>query len=107
MLVGGIAVLIGSFAMLCFGADGTSCLSAQPHCCTTVYRPAERSKVQGFNDLAVFMTMVSSSAASGAFLSVRGWADLNLYALPAVLIALAALIVLAARSAPAQPRAST
>jgi MFS family permease len=74
---------------------------------TTVYRPAERSKVQGFNDLAVFITMISSSAASGALLSVRGWTDLNLYALPAVLIALAALIVLAARSAPAAPRAST
>jgi MFS family permease len=73
---------------------------------TTVYRPAERAKVQGINDLAVFMTMITSSAASGALLSVRGWTDLNLYALPAVVLALAALIVLAMRSTPTAPGAT-
>jgi hypothetical protein len=41
--------------------------------------------------------MMSSSAASGALLSVSGWLDLNLYALPFVAIAAAAIIWLRLR----------
>lgn len=74
---------------------------------TTTYRPTERAKVQGVNDLAVFLVMITSSAASGALLSARGWTDLNLYALPAVLIALGALIFVSMRSNPAGPTAPT
>ena len=47
---------------------------------------------QGLNDLAVFVTMITSSAASGALLSASGWTDLNLIALPALLIAMAAVL---------------
>ena len=39
------------------------------------------------NDLAVFVTMISSSAASGALVSTSGWTDLNLYAVPALAVA--------------------
>jgi len=59
---------------------------------TTTYRPAEKARVQGVNDLAVFLTMISSSAASGALLSATGWIDLNLYSLPAIVLATAALL---------------
>lgn len=54
---------------------------------TSTYRPAEKAKVQGANDLAFFLTMITSSAASGALLSSTGWHDLNYYAAPFVLIA--------------------
>lgn len=59
---------------------------------TTTYRPAEKARVQGINDLAVFLTMITSSAASGALLSATGWTDLNLYSLPAIVLATAALL---------------
>jgi len=54
---------------------------------TTTYRASERARAQGFNDLIVFLTMITSSAASGALVSARGWTDLNLYALPALVLA--------------------
>jgi predicted MFS family arabinose efflux permease len=53
---------------------------------TRTYTPAEKSKVQGFNDLAVFLTMITSSAASGALLSATGWTDLNLWSVPPVAV---------------------
>ncbi len=59
---------------------------------TSTYRPAEKARVQGINDLIVFLTMISSSAASGALLSATGWTDLNLYSLPAIVLATAALL---------------
>jgi len=64
---------------------------------TSTYRPAEKARVQGVNDLAVFLTMISSSAASGALLSATGWTDLNLYSLPAIALATAALLWLLMR----------
>jgi MFS family permease len=59
---------------------------------TSTYTAAEKAKVQGVNDLAVFLTMISSSAASGALLSATGWHDLNVYSAPFVVCAALALI---------------
>ena len=64
---------------------------------TSTYRPVEKARVQGINDLAVFLTMITSSAASGALLSATGWTDLNLYSLPAIALAAAALLWLQMR----------
>ncbi len=59
---------------------------------TTAYRPSERMRVQGFMDACVFMTMVTSSASSGALLYVNGWSILNLLSIPVVLIVLFAVL---------------
>ena len=67
---------------------------------TSTYRPAEKARVQGVNDLAVFLTMITSSAASGALLSATGWTDLNLYSLPALALATGALLWLHRRTPP-------
>jgi predicted MFS family arabinose efflux permease len=64
---------------------------------TTTYRPAEKARVQGINDLVVFLTMMTSSAASGALVSTAGWLDLNLFAAPAVALAVAAVLWLLAQ----------
>jgi MFS family permease len=61
---------------------------------TTTYAPAEKAKVQGVNDLVVFLVMMSSSAASGALLSASGWNDLNLLALPVLAVATGAVLYL-------------
>jgi len=49
---------------------------------TETYRPNERSRVQGFNDLIVFATMIVSSLASGALVTTTGWETMNRAALP-------------------------
>ena len=59
---------------------------------TTAYAPSERMRVQGFMDACVFMTMVTSSASSGALLYVQGWSVLNLLSIPFVLIVLVAVV---------------
>jgi MFS family permease len=71
---------------------------------TESHTPAERAKVQGVNDAAIFMTMIFSSAASGALFTIQGWHAMNLWAVPALLLAGAALLWLAwSRRQPARP----
>ena len=49
---------------------------------TETYRPAEKSRTQGLNDLVVFATMGVSSFASGALVTATGWETMNRVALP-------------------------
>ncbi|HQP67123.1 MAG TPA: hypothetical protein PK072_10785, partial [Quisquiliibacterium sp.] len=65
---------------------------------TTTYRPTEKARIQGFMDLCVFTTMVTSSASSGALLLVNGWSILNLLSLPFVLLVLVVAFWLAGRT---------
>ena len=51
---------------------------------TETYRPAEKAKAQGANDLAMFLTLVASSLFSGVLLDTRGWETLSYFALPLV-----------------------
>lgn len=46
------------------------------------YRPEERAKAQGANDLAIFIIMATSSFSSGLVLEASGWAALNYLAIP-------------------------
>jgi MFS family permease len=59
------------------------------------HTPAERAKVQGFNDAAVFVTLVVSSLSSGALFSYQGWITMNLFAVPVLGLAAASLAWLA------------
>lgn len=62
---------------------------------TEAYRPEEKAKAQGVNDMSVFVIMGSTSAVSGAILYRLGWNALNWFALPLALLAGAAVIWLA------------
>jgi MFS family permease len=62
---------------------------------TESHSPAERAKVQGVNDAAIFTTMIMTSLASGALFTIQGWHAMNLWAVPAVLLAGAGLLWLA------------
>ena len=67
---------------------------------TESHAPAERAKVQGVNDAAIFTTLVASSLSSGALFTFQGWAVMNAAALPFLLLtgaAIAWLAVLRAR----------
>jgi MFS family permease len=71
---------------------------------TESYRPAEKARVQGANDLALFVTMAASSLVSGALVTTGGWETANWAALPVLVVIAAAVAVLgikrAARPAP-------
>lgn len=51
---------------------------------TETYRPAEKAKAQGINEILVFSTMAVSSFASGMILEINGWQTLNYAAIPFV-----------------------
>jgi MFS family permease len=54
---------------------------------TESHTPAERAKVQGVNETAIFITMMVSSLASGALFTIQGWQAMNTWAVPVLLLA--------------------
>jgi MFS family permease len=66
---------------------------------TQAYRPPEKMRVQGFNDMIVFVTMITSSASSGVLLNSNGWALLNYLSVPFILAVVLAILWLTARGA--------
>ena len=79
------------FALFALGIGWNFMFTGATALLTRTYTGAEKSKVQGVNDLAVFLTMITSSAASGALLSATGWTDLNLWSLPPMIVTTAAI----------------
>ena len=64
---------------------------------TEVYRPSEKAKAQGANDLVIFLVMASSSSVSGILLNRNGWEMLNYLAIPFIAAIVAGLVWLMAR----------
>ena len=62
---------------------------------TESHTPAERAKVQGVNDSAIFITMIVTSLASGALFTIQGWQAMNMWAVPVLLLAGAGVLWLA------------
>jgi MFS family permease len=62
---------------------------------TETYRPEERNRVQGANDFLVFLTMATSSFASGALVTTKGWELLNIGSLPFLVIVSVGILWLA------------
>jgi MFS family permease len=68
-----------------FSFIGASALVLETH------RPAERNKVQAFNDFLVFGMMAVGSFSSGQLLANYGWSAVNMVVFPPVLLGLAVL----------------
>jgi len=68
-----------------FSFVGASALVLETH------RPAERNKVQAFNDFLVFGMMALGSFSSGQLLANYGWSAVNLVVFPPVLLGLTVL----------------
>ncbi|MBK6980085.1 MAG: MFS transporter [Betaproteobacteria bacterium] len=64
---------------------------------TEAYRPAEKAKTQGANEILVFCTTATSSFTSGVLVNAAGWNTLNYVALPFLVIAGSAAVWLALR----------
>lgn len=65
---------------------------------TETHTPAEKAKVQGTNDMAIFITMAISSATSGWLFSARGWEVMNYGAIPFLVLTGLAIIFLRAKT---------
>lgn len=72
---------------------------------TETYRPSERAKVQGVNDLAVFGSVAIASLSSGVLLQSFGWQAVSYGAVPFLLVASIAVAVFALSRRSAQARA--
>eukprot|EP01035_Chromulina_nebulosa_P001067 gene1067-1449_t len=68
-----------------FGFIGASALVLETH------RPAERNKVQAFNDFLVFGLMAVGSFSSGQLLANYGWSTVNAVVFPPILLGLLVL----------------
>jgi len=68
---------------------------------TEAYRPAEKAKAQGLNDLCIFLTMATSSFSSGMILERNGWQTLNYLSIPFIAAVGFAVVWLAFRRRPA------
>ena len=61
---------------------------------TETYRPEERAKAQGANELAIFVMMTLSSLSSGMIVTYGGWEKVNFATVPLVAIVIAAILFL-------------
>jgi len=61
---------------------------------TGTYRPEERAKAQGANELAIFAMMAVSSFSSGMIVTNAGWEKVNYAATPLIAIVIMALVFL-------------
>ena len=58
---------------------------------TETYRPEEKGRVEGLNDLLVFGSVAIASLSSGKLFSTIGWESMNVYAFPIIAICVLAL----------------
>jgi len=68
---------------------------------TDCHRPAERARVQGLNDFAVFATVAITSFASGQLLDAFGWSAVNYTLFPMLALAALGLAWLVLKTRPA------
>ena len=61
------------------------------------YRPAEKAKTQGFNDLIIFSTVAMTAVTSGLLHHHFGWETINLAVIPAIVLAFATTLWLDCR----------
>jgi len=88
----GVEVMNFWLAMVLLGVGWNFMYVGATALLTECYAPAERAKVQGANDAAIFLTMVMSSASSGALFTYQGWQTMNIIAVPFLLLAGAAMV---------------
>jgi MFS family permease len=94
VLIGLSGQLVANFmaALILLGAGWNFLYVGGTTLMTEAYRPNERAKTQGMNEILIFSVTATSSFASGVLVNSKGWATLNWVALPmlaAIVVALA------------------
>lgn len=93
----GIAVANFWWALMLLGVGWNFLYLGGTTLLTETYRPAEKAKVQGVNDMFIFVTLATSSLSSGVILERNGWQMLNYAAIPFELAVGIAVLWLATR----------
>jgi MFS family permease len=91
----GLDVLHFWFALVLVGLGWNFLFVGATTLLTEAHMPAERAKVQGVNDAAIFTMLVVSSLSSGALFTFQGWQIMNASALPFLLLTGTAILWLA------------
>lgn len=92
----GIEVAHFWFALVLVGLGWNFLFVGATTLLTESHTPAERAKVQGINDAAIFSMLVVSSLSSGALFTFQGWQIMNASAFPFLVLTGGAIIWLAA-----------
>ena len=58
----------------------------------TTYKPEEKFKAQGFNDLLVFSSMALASLSAGILISLTSWKTVNLFCIPFLILIVLSII---------------
>ena len=58
----------------------------------TTYKPEEKFKAQGFNDLLVFSSMALASLLAGMLISIASWKTVNLFCIPFLILIILSII---------------
>ncbi|MGB5855067.1 MAG: MFS transporter [Oceanisphaera sp.] len=74
------------WGLLLLGVGWNFTFIGATHLLTFSYQPAEKAKVQGINEFCVFSAAALGSMFAGQGLVILGWAWLNLFAIPWILI---------------------
>ena len=99
----GVAVMHFWAALILIGVGWNFMYVGGTTLLTETHTPAEKAKVQGANDMAIFITMAISSASSGWLFSARGWEIMNYSAIPFLLITGTAILFLRQSAQVARP----
>lgn len=91
----GVSVMHFTAALFILGVGWNFMYTGGSTLLTQSYQPQEKNRVQGFMDVCVFTTMITTSASSGALLYVNGWYVLNIVSLPFIVLAIGAVLWLA------------
>ena len=91
----GVTVLHFVFSLALIGVGWNFMYTGGTTLLTESYRPAEKARVQGANDLVLFVTMGISSLSSGALVTRAGWETANWAAVPVLLVVAVAVGTLA------------
>ena len=58
----------------------------------TTYKPEEKFKAQGFNDLLVFSSMALASLLAGILISIASWKTVNLFCIPFLILIILSIV---------------
>jgi MFS family permease len=98
--VAGLAIANFAVALFLLGMGWNFMFVGATTLLTTCHTPAEKAKVQGFNDLLIFTCVAASAILSGVFHEFFGWSVMNLLTVPGLLL-VALLVVPRAMTRPA------
>ena len=56
------------------------------------WKPEEKFKAQGFNDLLVFSSMALASLLAGILISIASWKTVNLFCIPFLILIILSII---------------